>query len=74
MPQYRIPDQYAQVLTTVFKMILIIGLFTWGGHALDGFLHIKFYLFTLIFSIFGIALAIYMLIKDTKPDNRENHS
>jgi hypothetical protein len=46
------------------QMALIIGLGVFGGQALDEKLNKEFPLFTLIFSILAVALAMYMVIKD----------
>ncbi|MFC2138637.1 AtpZ/AtpI family protein [Bacteroidota bacterium] len=42
--------------------IIFIGVF--GGIKLDGWLNIKFPIFTVTFSILSVGLAIYIAIKD----------
>ncbi len=46
------------------QMIVIIVIFVWGGRELDTSLSLKFPIFTLILSLFGVFLAIYFAIKD----------
>jgi len=45
-----------------FEMIVIIGGTTWGGVKLDELADTK-PLFTVILSLFGVAAAIYIVIK-----------
>lgn len=45
-------------------MAVIIGLGTYGGVKVDGLIGIKFPIFTILFSLLSVALAIYISIKD----------
>jgi hypothetical protein len=46
------------------QMIVIIGLGAFGGYALDKWLGFKFPVFTIFLSLFSIAAALYLSIKD----------
>jgi len=45
-------------------MLAIILLGVYGGYKLDKLIHIRFPVFTLVFSMLSVALAIYYAIKD----------
>ncbi len=47
------------------KMALVIGGGVYGGIRLDRYLSLGFPAFTLVFSLASVALAIYIVIKDT---------
>jgi hypothetical protein len=46
-----------------FQMVAIIGIFTFGGYHLDKWIGWT-PLFTILFSLGGVAIAIYVSIKD----------
>jgi len=46
------------------QMLVIIALGVFGGYALDKWLHFKFPVFTILLSLFSIAAALYLSIKD----------
>lgn len=48
----------------VFQMGLIIGLAAWGGQKLDDHYQNKKPVYTIILSLFGIAAAMYLTLKD----------
>lgn len=56
---------YSNYLTTSFKMAIAIGLGVFGGLKLDGLIGWKFPLFTILLSLAGVALSIYILVRDT---------
>ncbi len=58
------PNPFLRYSGMALQMALIIGLGVFGGQALDEKLNKEFPLFTLIFSILAVALAMYMVIKD----------
>ena len=62
--QKRQPDSFYKYTSMAGKMILIILAFTFGGHKLDEQVKIEFPVFTLIFILLGVSLAIYSMIKD----------
>lgn len=55
---------YAKYSGMAFQMAAVIFIGVFGGLQLDKFLNLKFPIFTLIFSILSIILAIYTAIKD----------
>lgn len=55
---------YARYTNMAFQMFAIIGIGVFGGVKLDEWLHLKFPVFTLIFSILAVSAAIYSAIKD----------
>jgi ABC-type polysaccharide/polyol phosphate export permease len=46
------------------QMLVIMAVCTFGGYEIDKWLAWKFPLFTLLLSLFGIAAALYLSIKD----------
>ena len=57
-------NAYLKYSTIAMQMAIIIVGGTFGGKWLDSFIHIKFPVFTLIFSIISVFLAVYYAIKD----------
>ena len=62
-PKNRIKN-YAKYSSIPFQMIAIICLGIFAGIKLDKFLVFKFPVFTLLFSVLSVILAIYFAIKD----------
>jgi F0F1-type ATP synthase assembly protein I len=56
-------NAYARYSNMAFQMAAIIGIFTFGGYHLDKWTGLT-PLFTILFSLGGVALAIYVSIKD----------
>lgn len=56
-------NAYARYSNMAFQMGAIIGAFTFGGYQLDKWIH-TIPLFTVILSLAGVAIAIYISIKD----------
>jgi F0F1-type ATP synthase assembly protein I len=52
------------------QMLVVIGGLTWGGRALDKWLDTN-PLFVVIGSLLGVALAMYLVIKDFIPKNKK---
>jgi F0F1-type ATP synthase assembly protein I len=52
-------------------MAAVIGLFTWIGTLLDEHFHTD-PLLTIILALLGVALGMYLLIKEVNALNREN--
>jgi F0F1-type ATP synthase assembly protein I len=46
------------------QMGLTIGLFVWGGTKLDSYFQNKTAVFTIVLSLLGITLAMYLVLKD----------
>ncbi len=57
-------NAYARYSGMGIQMAVIIGLGTYGGIKLDALISIKFPVFTILFSLLSVALAIYVSIKD----------
>jgi hypothetical protein len=57
-------DDYARYSGLAFQMIAILGLGVWGGLKIDGWLNMKFPLFTVVLSFVAVMLAIYNGLKD----------
>ncbi len=58
------PNSYIKYSGMGLKMAIIIGGGTYGGIELDKYLGLKFPIFTLLFSLLSVFLAIYYFIKD----------
>lgn len=56
-------NAYARYSNMAFQMVAIIGICTFGGYHLDKWLNIL-PLFTILLSLAGVAIAIYVSIKD----------
>ncbi|MFN3342319.1 MAG: AtpZ/AtpI family protein [Flavobacteriales bacterium] len=66
LPPKKRPDAaYSNYLTTSFKMAIAIGIGVYGGIKLDGLIDWKFPLCTILLSLLGVALGIYILVRDT---------
>jgi ATP synthase protein I len=46
------------------QMLVIMAVCTFGGYKLDKWLEFKVPIFTLVLSLFGVAAALYLSIKD----------
>ena len=55
---------YARYSAIAFQMLFIILAGVFGGIKLDKYLELKFPVFTLIFTVLAVVLAIYYTIKD----------
>jgi F0F1-type ATP synthase assembly protein I len=60
------PKFFGKYLNIPFQMFAIIGIFVFGGILLDKWCKCTFPLFALIFSLLGVVLSIYFVIKDLK--------
>lgn len=76
-------DNYARYSSIAFQMIVIILIGVFGGIKLDEWLSMQFPVFTVIFSILSVILAIYYVTKDlikagekkkTSSEKRDNRS
>jgi F0F1-type ATP synthase assembly protein I len=57
-------SNYARYSGLAFQMVAIILIGVFGGIKLDKWLSLKFPVFTVILSLFGIGIALYTGIKD----------
>ena len=55
---------YAKYTNMAFQMMVIIIAGTFGGLKLDELVSWEFPIFTLVFSLLSVSLAIYISIKD----------
>ncbi len=64
------PNQLLKYSNLGIQMAVIIGLSAWGGHKLD--LHYKNDppVFTIVLSLLGIAIALYIVLKDIIKSNK----
>lgn len=67
-------DNYARYSSIAFQMLIIILIGVFGGIKLDGWLKLSVPVFTIVFSILAVILAIYSvtrgLIKHGKDDKK----
>ena len=64
MPPLKQPNQLLKYSNLGFQMAVIIGLSAWGGNKLDTHYKNDPPVFTIILSLAGIAIALYIVIKD----------
>jgi F0F1-type ATP synthase assembly protein I len=57
-------NNYAKYSNLAFQMIAVILIGVYGGIKLDQWLQMKFPVFTVVLSLAGTAIAIYIGIKD----------
>jgi hypothetical protein len=58
-------NKYARFSALAIQMGVIIGLFTWGGTEMDkAWRYGKFPLFTTILSLSGVAVALYLVLRE----------
>jgi F0F1-type ATP synthase assembly protein I len=55
-------ENYARFMSVGMQMLFTILLAVFSGVALDRFLNLKFPIFTLLFSLGGVILAIFIII------------
>ena len=48
------------------QMIVAIGGGAWGGNAMDNYYHNEKPIWTIVFSLLGIALSLYLVIRAAK--------
>ena len=56
-------SSYTQVSTAIVEMILVITGFVYAGTWLDDKKFINFPLFTIVLSLLGVGIAMYLLIR-----------
>ena len=62
-------NKYLKYSNMAFQMAITIGLFVFVGYELDKYFALKQPICTIVFSLLGVALALYSVIKDfIKPD------
>jgi F0F1-type ATP synthase assembly protein I len=68
--KYQSMKGYVRYSGMATQMLVVIGGFTWGGWSLDKWLDMK-PLFVVIGSLLGVAIAMYLIIKDFIPKNKK---
>ena len=64
-------NSYARFSSAGIQMGLIIALSAWGGSALDEKQNNEKPIFTIIFSLLGVALGLYVLLKQVIKISRD---
>lgn len=57
-------NDYARYSAIAIQMCVIIALGTFAGIKIDGLVKWKIPIFTILLSLFSVAAAIYLLLKD----------
>jgi len=57
-------DAYGRYSGLGIQMLAIIFAGMYGGYKLDNFLNFKFPVFTIVLSLFSVAVAISLVVKD----------
>ncbi|MCH8330765.1 MAG: AtpZ/AtpI family protein [Bacteroidetes bacterium] len=60
---------YAKYSAMAFQMIAAIGLGMWGGRKIDGYMKNEFPAFTLILSLLGLVVSLWIVIRTALKDN-----
>lgn len=69
------PNAFFRFSNLGIQMGVIIGLSAWGGVKLDEHFKTKHPYFTIVLSLFGVAAALYVVIKDVikqSDDEKDN--
>lgn len=64
-------ENYGKYSSIALQMLAIILLGVFGGIKIDEWLGLEFPVFTLIFSLLSVILAIYYVIKDLLKNNKK---
>ncbi|MFM7006071.1 MAG: AtpZ/AtpI family protein [Flavobacteriales bacterium] len=64
-------NSYLKLSSAAIQMAAVICLFTWIGTLLDKKFHSD-PLFTIVLALLGVALGMYLIIKEVNALNREN--
>lgn len=62
--QQKQPKQFLKYTNLAIQMGLIIGLSAWGGDRLDKHYQNSTPVFTIVLSLLGIGIALYLVLKD----------
>ena len=57
-------NQYARFSSIAIQMGVIIGVSVWGGRKLDAKLNLNKPYLTIVLSLVGVALALYLIIRE----------
>lgn len=64
MDQPNQPNLFFKYSSLVIQMGVVIGLFAWGGNKLDSWYQNKKPVWTIILSLSGIAIGLYLVLRD----------
>jgi F0F1-type ATP synthase assembly protein I len=64
MPKREQPNLFFRYGNMAIQMAVIIGLSCWGGDRLDKHYHNDTPVYTIILSLLGIGVALYLVLKD----------
>jgi F0F1-type ATP synthase assembly protein I len=64
MPPLKEPNRFLKYSNLAIQMAVTIGLGAWAGVKLDKHYQTSKPVFTIILSLFGIAAALYLVLKD----------
>ena len=65
------PNQFFRFSNLTVQMGVIIGLSTWGGMKLDEHYQTKDPYFTIVLSLVGIGVALYVVLKDVMKNSND---
>ena len=73
MSQHKRPNPFLKYGNMAFQMAGIIGLSVYGGQKLDKYFDNKTPVYTIVFSLLGIFVAMYLVLRDLiNPKNGSN--
>jgi ATP synthase protein I len=73
MEQPKQPNPFFKYSNLAIQMGLIIGLSAWGGQKLDAYYKNSQPVFTIVLSLAGIGIALYLVLKDfIKPKKEQS--
>lgn len=58
------PNLFFKFSGMAIQMGVVIGLSAWGGHKLDAYFQNSKPVLTIVLSLSGIAIALYLVLKD----------
>lgn len=64
MPQQKQPNPFFKYGNMAIQMAVVIGLSVWGGKQLDEHYQTKKPYYTIVLSLVGIGMALYLTLKD----------
>lgn len=59
-------NDYARFSGLAFQMMATIGVFTFIGYKIDGWLKLNYPVFTIIFVFLSVAISMYTIIRNVK--------
>ena len=65
-------NQYARFSSIAIQMGVIIGISAWGGKKLDEHFNLNKPYLTIVFSLLGVAFALYLIINEVIKMGKED--